>query len=510
MKAAWATLHKATNIEATSTPFQLDARHEENKLAHSSNKSEAATSLLKYAKHESMIRNASDLSCRQFFHAHELPHKQYISSLDLANRHGIAMDPTQRYKFQALDQSKQHIRLFSFTCADTFEPDHLQGTLETFDLDDCSEFTALSYEWGQDSAHDWVSIESTRTVLSIRVNLATFLRRLRERQECDANGLFWVDQLCIDQRNSTERGHQIALMSRIYEQATKVISWLGDNEEVERFLAFVDEAGSRKQALEWNAHSQLFRSFRSASYWDRMWIRQEVLLACQVQVMAGRQMTLVDHCEPPSDTDLDIFYVGHPLRLIWKQRGRKNEKGKRNDLMLVTRYQSHGKCADLRDKVYGLLTLVRPEQRIEVDYELPVSHVCLRALNSHLDAVIRGEDELDTLGMIELILTMEVTGSTPKLRAYKRGSAADPKREIAELQAYDLAWRRLEKLPQNNRDRRELLGTMWLSRDEDSSFVDDWLRRKSVKFQQDFGFEDGDLLQPLSPVLSVTRMFWVQ
>lgn len=39
--------------------------------------------------------------------------------------------------------------------------------------------------------------------------------------------LFWVDQVCINQRNSEERGHQVGLMSKVYSWAWRTLVWLG-------------------------------------------------------------------------------------------------------------------------------------------------------------------------------------------------------------------------------------------------------------------------------------------
>lgn len=37
----------------------------------------------------------------------------------------------------------------------------------------------------------------------------------------------WIDALCIDQTNSSERTHQLRTMRTIFEQATSTTIWLG-------------------------------------------------------------------------------------------------------------------------------------------------------------------------------------------------------------------------------------------------------------------------------------------
>jgi len=37
----------------------------------------------------------------------------------------------------------------------------------------------------------------------------------------------WIDALCIDQQNNSERNHQVRVMGKIYEMAVEVLVWLG-------------------------------------------------------------------------------------------------------------------------------------------------------------------------------------------------------------------------------------------------------------------------------------------
>lgn len=39
--------------------------------------------------------------------------------------------------------------------------------------------------------------------------------------------ILWVDRLCINQADETERAQQVGMMSRIYSGAGSVIVWLG-------------------------------------------------------------------------------------------------------------------------------------------------------------------------------------------------------------------------------------------------------------------------------------------
>ncbi|KAF2652629.1 hypothetical protein K491DRAFT_718770 [Lophiostoma macrostomum CBS 122681] len=84
-------------------------------------------------------------------------------------------------------------------------------------------YHALSYVWG--------SKEVTRNILldghlfQATVNLEGALRHLRHQYE---DGLdLWVDALCINQNDLSERTHQVQLMGRIYESCESVLVYLG-------------------------------------------------------------------------------------------------------------------------------------------------------------------------------------------------------------------------------------------------------------------------------------------
>lgn len=72
-------------------------------------------------------------------------------------------------------------------------------------------------------------------------NLHDFLDSLRSRVEDTGEDLagwrnsehLWIDQLCIDQRSTTERKQQVPLMKSIYKGAETVIIWLGMDASIE-------------------------------------------------------------------------------------------------------------------------------------------------------------------------------------------------------------------------------------------------------------------------------------
>ncbi|PON20559.1 hypothetical protein TGAM01_v210593 [Trichoderma gamsii] len=85
-------------------------------------------------------------------------------------------------------------------------------------------YRALSYVWGR-WRRDPPKILVNGYAIKVTNNLEIALRHLRE-ERVDIN--LWVDALCIDQNNTTERSSQVSQMRNIYSTAREVIIFLGD------------------------------------------------------------------------------------------------------------------------------------------------------------------------------------------------------------------------------------------------------------------------------------------
>lgn len=144
----------------------------------------------------------------------------------------------------------------------------LRGSLHHFEIKRAPTYKALSYEWGEKSSEQILVHIGEDGSISIRSILRDFLNTLR-RFGFDHNTWFWVDQICIDQTSCTERNHQVQLMSEIYSKANEVLAWVGD--------ALPD---SRNQKLD----VKLLLRFTHCSYWKRLWIMQEIMLASRITV----------------------------------------------------------------------------------------------------------------------------------------------------------------------------------------------------------------------------------
>ncbi|PVH78533.1 hypothetical protein DL98DRAFT_357436, partial [Cadophora sp. DSE1049] len=89
-------------------------------------------------------------------------------------------------------------------------------------LADKPDYEALSYAWGEPVLNH--EIEFPEGNLPITQHLYSALQKLRPQHQ---SRRLWVDAICINQNDKTEKGHQVALMADIYRGASGVVAWLG-------------------------------------------------------------------------------------------------------------------------------------------------------------------------------------------------------------------------------------------------------------------------------------------
>lgn len=277
-----------------------------------------------------------------------------------------------------LDRSKRSIRLFQFLQTE------LNGTiylkLQIFDQADrlLPEYNALSYAWGDLEHIEFVDIRVNDGNIRISPNLHDFLRVLRNH---GSQKWYWADQISLNQNNVEERDHQVQLMGGIYSRALNVDVWLGHGLNCPVHLGLTDELNVGLPESLWMA---------TADYWSRLWIVQELLLARRIRVCWRKEslrtvdffarLDEVNKIEPATLMTWRHEDVSRRLRLYHKEyrttirrllnhtlSGQIPDPGRR-DLATILLHYGQKNCADPRDKVFGLQSLVRRSQRIDADY----------------------------------------------------------------------------------------------------------------------------------------------
>jgi len=341
-------------------------------------------------------------------------------------------DISQIYK--PLSHSNDEIRLlFVLPSATYSEP--FRCEIKTFCLADAPRFMALSYEWGpeEDTSKNIITIGCHH--MHIRSNLRNALLRFRAMLNEERDYLLWVDAICINQDDLVERGHQVGMMTRIYQQGY-VMAWLGLEEEGVQ-LGFellgqcddfvVGRGRTREEIGDWikqrlfdpefETHWVSLTQIYQMSYWTRMWIIQELvcgrnaLLACgalraQFGNIAMLSQYLIDYM-PQSRTSEGFRWPLAVRKLIDRSRmvgvladhfwrWKEPEQNEDIDGLLynLTMYRDRC-CTDSRDRVYSLLgvTLQYSGVILDINYSISVDKVFTNTARH----MARGSQKLETL-----------------------------------------------------------------------------------------------------------------
>lgn len=122
--------------------------------------------------------------------------------------------------------SKSSIRLVRLLAG--ARNDRIRCEIDIADIENDISYEAVSYVWGT-SEHKpsiQISCESGDSELEIPKNLEGALRRFRHPT---STRTLWTDSICINQSDIQERNQQVRLMGQIYQKASTVLIWLGED-----------------------------------------------------------------------------------------------------------------------------------------------------------------------------------------------------------------------------------------------------------------------------------------
>ncbi|KAH8651056.1 hypothetical protein BX600DRAFT_528029 [Xylariales sp. PMI_506] len=176
--------------------------------------------------------------------------------------------------YKSLDLSLRQIRLLHLRKASTSD-DNVSCQLLTVSLQHSPTFYALSYVWRDPTISG--NIEINGKVTPVTANLESALRYMRmhisrlkhfsdqsnvysnaEQQHADKlnspanHGLLpvflWVDAICINQQDLSERFHQVSMMADLYRTAEGVLAWVvepgkpSENQHIHRAFNIIHRA----------------------------------------------------------------------------------------------------------------------------------------------------------------------------------------------------------------------------------------------------------------------------
>ncbi|KAM3067208.1 hypothetical protein ACMFMF_009708 [Clarireedia jacksonii] len=261
-------------------------------------------------------------------------------------------------------------------------------------------YNALSYTWGDPNGKEH-TIKVNGRAFKVKENLHQALRRLRSGFH---DTYLWIDAICINQDEKTERNHQVGIMRTIYERAEKVLVWLGNEcENSHNALLLAEHLYNYRQseedlakhvfttpdiALYFKALKELF----ARSYWRRIWVVQEITVAKDVLVICGSHSVslqiLIEAQKVMSSEQGQRALALQPLedniwsQIIWNgpssiHASRAGFLEKKLSLYEAVQYHYQKGASDPRDKLFALMGLSNDASRhtLEIDYSKPVREV---------------------------------------------------------------------------------------------------------------------------------------
>lgn len=288
--------------------------------------------------------------------------------------------------YQPLVRPEGQIRLFRL--AKACQEGDIRGSFVYCDVKSCPKYTALSYAWGEPAKTRKITIE-TKHDFEIGENLWWFL--YHRSLTIKSPRLFWIDAICIDQSNVSERNHQVSLMKQIYSMASNVYIWLGPESENSRLaMGFLANEGARPlkrqvddDRLIWDREEgEAIRDLCERPYWSRIWIIQEIIHANRLTVWCGPQrldwpvfdrlyLTLKNLLEANriAQHDFATDVLQSPaFVMVWQRAHWRHPETPTPRLQTLIEIFQGWKCMDLRDKVYALVSMADEKTAVQPDY----------------------------------------------------------------------------------------------------------------------------------------------
>ncbi|KAB8293882.1 hypothetical protein EYC80_009361 [Monilinia laxa] len=373
--------------------------------------------------------------------------------------------------YRPLNNTIQEIRVLRILNGITRRFDEpLACSFEYISLTDDPSFAALSYTWGDmfyDSGYSPGKVIFNDTLgaspsvpisidgLPVRIgeNLLNALQYFRseaafkpiqwssaKEPRFSSETRLWVDALCINQEDLTERSQQVSEMHEIYRKASRILVWPGvprldGQRELAAFIdSFEEEPWNTAQMLLrphnrrlisalhnpgfdkcWEALEEIYK----ARYWNRLWIVQEVLSNSETWVYIGKELIQllplltiglalqyledreIEILPPYTKSIVESVRIPPNLPLLDGKLHFSDPEAKPMELLELLQTFRKFECRDPRDKVYALAGLSAPHSKeLVIDYSKELSQV-------HRDAA---RLIIETTQRLEIICTHEKSG----------------------------------------------------------------------------------------------------
>ncbi|KAF9698450.1 hypothetical protein EKO04_003823 [Ascochyta lentis] len=316
------------------------------------------------------------------------------------------MDLTVRYAYDPIQPDQ--LRLCQFVQ----DGDYLVAIFKCFPADGPHPpYSALSYTWGLSShmAESW-PLQIGQRYLPVLPSLWPFVQALRLREHLLDGTWWWIDSICIDQTNLQERSQHVRRMKHTYQNAHKVVVWLGeqseDSDSALDFIGLLDEMNNAKYSRE-SLHKILhqdeycdrwiaFRNFFMRKWWTRVWTIQEFAIPSNILFWCGQRyisrdaifaaLGVADRCSAPNFKETIAFHHAFNRRRVWLlyEVAKTQEKRVNLSLLALAAYFCSNEATDDRDRLYGFTGLCTEDHGLEINYAWSVNKVYLHFAKSFI------------------------------------------------------------------------------------------------------------------------------
>jgi len=271
------------------------------------------------------------------------------------------------------------------------------------------DFEALSYTWGEENADGRVVVNGT--LCHVHQNLEAALRRLRALPETEHGMKYWIDALCINQKNIPERNAEVKRMRKIYERAWSVVVWLGegteDHDKACDCISGISNPDLSKYRKYYFSHDEeLFGNLKwkplidllRKPYWKRVWIIQELAMnhhhtlfiygdtaffrqdleftleSCMSDSLFVQKWLDAESDDSTNETQENLFGLFRRVSSLMALSSHQLQGADIEDVLSLAQEAS---SKDMRDKIYGIHGLLPTalSSRIQPNYDLSVAEI---------------------------------------------------------------------------------------------------------------------------------------
>jgi hypothetical protein len=330
-------------------------------------------------------------------------------------RNSIFTAPTptpsiDEYQYIPLKRYPQEIRLVALYPGHGSDP--ICCRIITAQLRSLPYYTAASYTWATEDG-DATRIHTVQVYtgfnfkiersIKVTTNCHSALRQLRHAQDIRH---VWVDAICINQGQTSERNHQVSIMDEIYRKAAivEICICRPDYDYQGALDLLAPKSGTRKELLgltlaELQGRPEILQltSLFATRYFSRVWVIQEVLSA-EVAVLHVNNGTVrfTEEALKILNTWFQVIHLDIPRLSHWVSIWTRNPS-------IISLLSMSLKCSasDPRDRVFAIASLLPSHVRalISIDYMATTHEVFRQAVM----ACIRECGDLEILSFAQIL-----------------------------------------------------------------------------------------------------------